>query len=189
MPFARMESGIDVSGNAWEWWENAAGVYERGSQPQPGSVLVFQSNRHMRLGHVAVVARVLGPREIEVDQANWPHGGIERDVSVIDVSPGNDWTAVRVELGRGGNYGSIYPTYGFIYDRVDRGRGEIVTASLRPTPIPVLNPAPNDLRQVGYDEELAEAPAVPLRTHHRARKGVHHANARHTHRVRTSVQG
>jgi hypothetical protein len=28
---------------------------------------------------------------------------------------------VRVGLGRGGEFGSVYPTYGFIYDRPDRG--------------------------------------------------------------------
>ena len=42
-------------------------------------------------------------------------------MSVIDVSPDNSWTQVRVSLGGEGKYGSVYPTYGFIYDRPDNG--------------------------------------------------------------------
>ncbi len=157
VPFARRISGIAVTGNAWRWWENAAGLYARGNLPELGSVLVFESNRHMRLGHVAVVSRVVSPREIAVDQANWPHGNIARGVSVVDVSERNDWTAVRVVIGRSGTYGSIYPTYGFIYHRPDNGRQ--VSAIGTPSPLPVLNPAPSDFRAFGPDEELAEAPA------------------------------
>ena len=58
VPFARNDSGISVSGNAWQWWGNAAGVYARGNVPEPGSVLTFRANGRMRLGHVAVVSRV-----------------------------------------------------------------------------------------------------------------------------------
>ena len=39
VPFARNASGIAVGGNAWQWWNNAAGVYARGSVPESGSVL------------------------------------------------------------------------------------------------------------------------------------------------------
>ena len=49
-------------------------------------------------------------------------GGVSRGISVVDVSPNNDWTAVRVGLGNSGDYGSVYPTNGFIYDRADDGR-------------------------------------------------------------------
>lgn len=169
VPYARKVSHIEVTGNAWQWWENAAGVYARGSVPEVGAVLVFQANRQMRLGHVAVVARILDSREIEVNQANWPHGGIQRGTAVVDVSPRNDWTAVRVEIGHGDAYGSIYPTYGFIYHRADRGT---VVANIAPTPVPVLNPAPADLREAPADEELAEAPIKPTRRyrHHAARR-------------------
>lgn len=158
VPFARENSGIDVAGNAWEWWDNAAGLYARGHMPEPGSVLNFEANRHMRLGHVAVVSRVLSRREIEVDQANWPHGGISRGVPVVDVSENNDWSAVRVGLGRSGDFGSVYPTYGFIYARRDNG---VLLASARtPAARPILNPAPTDLRGVADDdEEVAEMPA------------------------------
>lgn len=170
MPFARNDSGISVPGNAWEWWDNAAGVYARGSAPEAGSVLTFRANGRMRLGHVAVVSRVINPREIEVDHANWwapgMYGGVARNIPVVDVSEANDWTAVRVGLGGSGDFGSVYPTYGFIYDRPDTG--VMVAARTAPAPRPELNPAPSDLRPVaerGWDtyEEVAEAPAVPKR--------------------------
>ena len=113
-----------------------------------------------------MVTRVYSSREIEVDQANWPHGTVQRGVSVVDVSPLNDWTAVRVEIGHGGRYGSIYPTYGFIYDRPDRGRF-VTAANMRHARLPLMNPAPADLREVALDEnELAEAPSTSTR--HRA---------------------
>jgi surface antigen len=146
VPFARQVTGIDVKGNAANWWDNAAGLYQRGSRPEPGSVLNFRATGHMYLGHVAVVSRVVSGREVEIDHANWPgggKGGISRGVKVIDVSDNNDWTAVRVALGGGGEYGSVYPTYGFIYDRPDRGTF-VANA-------PVLRAA------ASYDE-VAEAP-------------------------------
>ena len=165
VPYARAASGITVAGNAWQWWENAAGVYARGSVPEPGSVLTFRANGRMRLGHVAVVSSVINAREIEIDHANWwgpgMHGGVARNIPVVDVSENNDWTAVRVGLGQSGEFGSVYPTYGFIYDRADDG---VMVASARaPAPRPDLNPAPADLRPAterGWQtyEEVAEAP-------------------------------
>jgi surface antigen len=179
VPYARSVSGIEVAGNAWQWWDNAAGRYARGNRPEPGSVLSFSANGRMRLGHVAVVARVVNAREIEVDQANWwgpgMRGGVAHDMPVVDVSENNDWTAVRVGLGHSGEFGSVYPTNGFIYDRPDDGR--MVAAVSTPAPQPALNPAPNDLRpyaqRADYSpyEEVAEAPAVhPIAR----RKPVHH---------------
>jgi surface antigen len=168
VPFARSDSGIDLTGNAWEWWGHAAGVYARGSVPEAGSVLAFRSNPHMRLGHVAVVSRIINRREIEIDQANWwsvgMRGGVSRDVPVVDVSEANDWTAVRVGLGSTAKYGSVYPTYGFIYDRPDTGM--VSAAVTAPAPEPTLNPAPRDLRPAVERpwktyEEVAEAPATP----------------------------
>lgn len=165
MPFARRDSGIELPGNAWQWWDNAAGVYARGHAPQPGSVLAFRANPHMRLGHVAVVTRVINRREIEIDHANWSRGQIARGIPVVDVSEANDWTAVRVEIGRSGVFGSVYPTYGFIYDQPDNG-GTEVAAVHAPAPEPVLNPPPRDLRPAAERpwqtyEEVAEAPAGP----------------------------
>lgn len=121
VPYARSVTGMAVSGNAWQWWNSAAGTYERGARPEAGSVLNFQATGRMRLGHVAVVSRVVNKREIEIDHANWAGGGIARGVAVIDVSDANDWTSVRVGLGGTGSFGSVYPTYGFIYNRGDRG--------------------------------------------------------------------
>lgn len=116
--FVREVTGVQLSGNAAGWWHAADGLYDRGNKPQPGAVLVFRGAGRMRLGHVAVVRAVRSSREIDIDHAHWAGGGIYRDVSVIDVSPSNDWTAVRVAIRAGETYGSVYPTYGFIYDRV-----------------------------------------------------------------------
>jgi len=69
----------------------------------------------MPLGHLAVVTRVVGEREIEVDHANWAPGAIRRQVRVLDVSVDNDWTAVRVELPGHDHFGAAYATNGFIY--------------------------------------------------------------------------
>ena len=168
VPFARKDSGIELAGNAWQWWDHASGVYSRGSVPEPGSVLAFRANPHMRLGHVAVVSRVVNRREVEIDHANWwgpaARGGVARNIPVVDVSEANDWSAVRVGLGRSDQFGSVYPTYGFIYDKPDTG--VIVTANAAPSPQPSLNPAPRDLRPVAERpwrtfEEVAEAPAQP----------------------------
>jgi len=179
VPFARAETGIDVAGNAWEWWDNAAGTYARGHLPEPGSVLSFTANGRMRLGHVAVVKQVINSREIEIDHANWAgaRGGVARNVAVVDVSENNDWTAVRVGLGGSGEFGSVYPTNGFIYDRPDTGT--MLAAASDPAPRPVLNPAPNDLRSYaqraadseGFDE-VAEAPAPRMSYSHSYRHRV-----------------
>ena len=165
VPYARMVSGIFVTGNAWQWWGNAAGAYARGKLPETGSILAFRSNHVMRLGHVAMVSRVVGPREIMIDHANWPsdaaRGNISRNVRVVDVSERNDWSAVRVQLGRSSEFGAIYPTHGFIYDRPDSGI--IIAATNQPAPHPDINPVTRDLRpwadrQARGYEEVAEAP-------------------------------
>ena len=149
VPFARENSGIELTGNANTWWNSAEGVYERGARPEVGSVLNFRANGRMRMGHVAVVANVIDGRRVEIDHANWagpgvPRGGITRNIDVVDVSERNDWSAVRVALGNGG-FGSVYPTYGFIYDRPDKGT---MVANHMQSPAPVLDAAPRDLRPV-----------------------------------------
>lgn len=118
--FAKSASDVEIRGNAVDWWYNAAGRYARGNSPEEGSVLNFRGTRRMPLGHVAVVRQVVNSRTIVIDQSHWGQRGISRDVPVIDVSPNNDWSAVRVALNSGsGAFGSIYPTYGFIYARPD----------------------------------------------------------------------
>lgn len=184
VPYARSASGIELAGNAWQWWGHAAGVYSRGSVPEPGGVLAFRANGRMRLGHVAVVTKVLNDREILIEHANWAGRGIARNVPVVDVSENNDWTAVRVGLGDGDRFGSVYPTYGFIYDRPDTGH--MLTAITVPAPTPALNPAPRDLRPIEHHtvvasrgtaphyDEVAEAPEHP-----RSRHGIALTSDRH----------
>lgn len=115
--FAREETGLVLPGNAAAWWREANGRYARGSAPEAGAILSFRGTGRIRLGHVAVVSKVVNSREIEVDHSHWGGNRIDRGVSVIDVSPDNDWTKVRVALREGGHYGSVYATNGFIYDR------------------------------------------------------------------------
>ena len=176
VPFARENSGIELAGNASAWWSAADGVYERGARPEVGSVLNFRANGRMRMGHVAVVSRVVNPRLVEIDHANWsgPGGGrgsVSRNVTVVDVSDRNDWSAVRVGLGRDDEFGSVYPTYGFIYDRPDRG---VMVANSATAPMLVaLNAPPRDLRprneQVASDDEPVEVAEATTRSsvHHR----------------------
>lgn len=129
VPYARARSGIGLSGDAWRWWAAAAGRYDRGAAPRPGSVLVLGRTPRMQVGHVAVVARVLGPREIRVDHANWATGAargrIMTDQLVVDVSPRNDWSRVRVWYPPIGALGStVFPAQGFIHaGRSYAGRG------------------------------------------------------------------
>jgi hypothetical protein len=144
VPYARNATGITLAGNAWQWWDHAAGTYQRGWVPEPGGVLAFRANGRMRMGHVAVVTRVINPREIEIDHANWAGRGVALSVPVVDVSENNDWTAVRVGLGGRESFGSVYPTYGFIYDRPDTGN--MVTPITVPAVQQALNPPPRDLR-------------------------------------------
>lgn len=122
VPYARANSGIEITGNAATWWDHAAGVYARGAKPEVGSILNFRATGRMELGHVAVVSNVINGREVEVDHANWNgRGAVSLHTRVIDVSPANDWTEVRVALDQRPDFGSVYATYGFIYDRPDTG--------------------------------------------------------------------
>ena len=126
VPFARYMSGIGLHGDAWTWWDDAAGIYARGNRPEPGAILSFPGIERMPLGHVAVVTQVLSQRKILIDHANWPnaivlHGAISHDIQVVDVSLGNDWSEVRVQFGEGGPLGSVYPVNGFIYGWSETG--------------------------------------------------------------------
>ncbi len=167
VPFAREHSGIALVGNAVTWWAKAAGTYERGSRPEVGAVLNFRATGRMRLGHVAVVSRVVDSRNVQIDHANWSsRGAISRNINVVDVSPNNDWSAVRVALAQGNDYGSVYPTYGFIYGRPDRGA---MVANAGVTPSPATTVASADTRPANErvvasftsDIEVAEAAEEP----------------------------
>ena len=118
VPYAREVTGIELFGDAWTWWQAAADSYGRGSTPAAGAILVFQRTERLQSGHVSVVTEVVSAREIRVTHANWGYAGkargqVDRDVPVIDVSPNNDWSEVRV--WNGGSYGRMYPAYGFVY--------------------------------------------------------------------------
>ena len=163
--FAKAASDVALSGNARDWWYNADGVYQRGARPEVGAVLTFKENGRMPLGHVAVVSGLADSRTIVIDQAHWNSRGITRDIHVKDVSENNDWTAVRVQLGAGDAYGSIYPTHGFIYARPDAGA---MVANTTHAPLPDMDQPPADLRTAQSRRhhrraivEVAEAPALP----------------------------
>ena len=121
VPFARMISGIQIFGDANTWWQQAAGRYETGYRPKAGAVLCFKPTGRMRLGHVAVVSQVLTDRVIQITHANWSvidggRGQVEKNVTVIDVSPAGDWSQVKVWYDPARDLGdTVYPTYGFIY--------------------------------------------------------------------------
>jgi CHAP domain len=121
VPYARQVSGIEIRGDAWTWWHQAEPRYDRGPAPRPGAVLVFARTRALPRGHVAVVTHLVEAREILVTHANWSgtaatRGRVTSGVRVIDISPGNDWSELRVWNGDG--FGKVYPAHGFIYPGV-----------------------------------------------------------------------
>jgi surface antigen len=115
VPYARSVTGLPLSGDAWVWWDEARGRYVESDVPAPGAVLVFRRTDRLPSGHLAVVSAVLSGRRVLVTQANWLPYRVTRDQPVLDVSPGNDWTAVRVWWPPADGWGStVYPTDGFI---------------------------------------------------------------------------
>ena len=116
-PFAREVSGIEIRGNADTWWGQAAGRYDRGNTPRVGAVVAFAATSRMRVGHVAMVSKIVGAREVLLTHANWSRrGGIETDVRAVDVSSAGDWSEVKVWYAPQGGLGtSSYPVKGFIY--------------------------------------------------------------------------
>ena len=117
VPYARQISEVSIRGNASTWWSSAKGRYGRGGKPKVGSILVLKRAGRLRYGHIAVVTRILGSREIVVDHANWLNRGrLHLGTPVQDVSANNDWSAVRVWYTPGNQYGlRSYPAHGFIY--------------------------------------------------------------------------
>ena len=121
VPYARQVTGIQIRGDAWTWWDQAQGRYARGFRPRVGAVMALRPHGNSHLGHVAAVSRIVDERTILIRHANWSpingrRGQIEDNVKVIDVSPENDWSEVRVwyapiqAIG-----GSVWPVQGFIY--------------------------------------------------------------------------
>jgi hypothetical protein len=123
----RSISDFTIQGDGWTWWKHSVGYYERDNRPSLGSVLVFKRASHMRRGHVSLVSAVIDRRTIEVDHS-WLDGhGLRRGMRVVDVSPRNDWSQVRVwheptaQLGQ-----SVYPTYGFVLPQGETPRGRLI---------------------------------------------------------------
>ena len=116
VPYAREHSGIRLFGDAYTWWDQAEGKYERGALPEPGAVMVLNKYAGSDRAHLAVVRRLVGPREIRVDHANWlDDGSIYVNNPVEDVSSDNDWSVVRVFNLKTGGWGTkLYPVQGFI---------------------------------------------------------------------------
>src|SRR5262245_26585152 len=75
VPFARERSSVQIWGDAYTWWDQALGLYARESIPRPGSVLVLDDYAGPKRAHLAVVTRIVSPREIRVDHANWLNDG------------------------------------------------------------------------------------------------------------------
>jgi len=117
--YARQISDVQISGNARDWWGNAQGTYERGSEPKAGAVLAFSGTRAMPYGHVAVVRQVVDARHILIDHANWSGpGAVDRGVVAVDVSAAGDWSEVRVWYAPTKSVGlRASPAHGFIYPR------------------------------------------------------------------------
>lgn len=116
VPYAREQSGINIHGDAYTWWDKADGKYPRGSLPEPGTVMVLHNYAGPTRGHLAVVRQVVSSREIRVDHANWLNdGSIYVNDPVQDVSDDNDWSVVRVFNLKAGAWGTrLYPVQGFI---------------------------------------------------------------------------
>ena len=118
--YVKQATGVNLSGDAWKWWQSAAGRYERGAAPQVDSIMVFSRTKKMHSGHVAVVRDVIDSRTIRIDHANWaPRRGGKGKVSirilVQDISDSNDWSSVRVWYPPVNDFGRPYAVSGFIY--------------------------------------------------------------------------
>lgn len=149
VPYARQVSGIGLRGDAWTWWDQAEGRYDRGTRPKVGAVMAFLPHGNSRLGHVAAISRIVDSRTVLIRHANWSpingrRGQIEDDVRAVDVSPDNDWSAVRVWFAPSQALGATHwPVRGFIYparpgktrpapaaDNADDPIGAIISARL-----------------------------------------------------------
>ena len=118
--YVKSSSNFELAGNAWSWWQHAAGVYDRGNEPRGGSVLVFDRTRRMPAGHLALVSRVVDDYTVLIDHANWSatgggDGRVRRGVRAIDCSPYRDWSSVCVWNREFRSFGRPYSTAGFIY--------------------------------------------------------------------------
>lgn len=126
----RAISDFTIQGDAWTWWNHAVGQYDRDKRPALGSVLVFKRSGRLNRGHVSLVSHIIDRRTIEVDHS-WLDGrGLRRNMRVVDVSPRNDWSAVRVWHEPSDQLGlRVYTTYGFILPEGEHPSGRMMDAS------------------------------------------------------------
>ena len=164
VPYARQVSGIQIYGDAWTWWNQAAGRYARGNTPRVGAVMAFEPHGNMRLGHVAAVSRVLDSRTVLLRHSNWSpidgrRGQIEDDVRAVDVSPANDWSDVRVWYDPLQALGTTaWPVHGFIYpDRAPSTAMAPQQVAAAPAEVPVA-PSKQFLKAFAMLEEAAPRP-------------------------------
>jgi hypothetical protein len=160
----REHSAIKITGDAYTWWNQAAGKYERGANPATGTVMVLFNYAGPSRGHVAVVRRLVSSREIRIDHANWlDDGAIYVNDPVVDVSAANDWSQIRVWNIKTGGWGSkIYPVQGFI------GSGSASAPDSAPREEDEdAPPTPDDLVVAATDDDAAgdeaAAPPPPVR--------------------------
>lgn len=124
VPYVRARARIPIHGDAWTWWGQTAGRYRHADAPHAGAVMVLDGYAGPRRAHLAYVRRVISDREIRVDHANWlDRGNIHLNDPVMDVSPDNDWSQVRVfNLQTHAWGGHVYQVRGFIGPSPDDGR-------------------------------------------------------------------
>jgi surface antigen len=150
VPYARALTGVEIRGDAWTWWDQAEGRYQRGSRPRVGAIMAFRPHGNMRLGHVAAVRKIVDSRTLIISHANWStidgvRGHIEEDVRVVDASEAGDWSRVRVWFTPNAALGGTeWPLNGFIYPAKARSGSEgkkAVVSLLGYTPKPVVGPS------------------------------------------------
>jgi hypothetical protein len=123
VPYARAHSGVSIFGDAYTWWAKSDGQYVHRSEPKLRSVMMLTGYAGPNRAHLAVVSSIVSQREIRVDHANWSNdGAVYIDDPVMDVSPDNDWSEVRIWNIRNKSWGTkTYIVRGFIGP--DRGTG------------------------------------------------------------------
>ncbi|WP_395331522.1 CHAP domain-containing protein [Novosphingobium sp. BL-8H] len=148
VPYARQLSGIRIFGDAHTWWQQAHGRYATGHTPRVGAVMAMQPYANSELGHVATVSKVVDSRTILVSHSNWSpingrRGQIEKNVTVLDVSPENDWSEVRVWYAPIHNLGTTHwPVSGFIYNARPGGTKSLGDDRLDAIAVTDESPAP-----------------------------------------------
>ena len=133
--YVRKVSGLAISGDAWQWWSNAGGRYERGHVPKESAILVFDHTGSMEHGHVAIVSHLMNPRLITINHANWARmrslkGHVSTGVLVEDVSDKNDWTEVKVWDESSQSFGRSNHILGFVYNAPGKTGDDLVAENL-----------------------------------------------------------